>query len=222
MVVLGLTGSIGMGKSTAAAMLRRLGVPVHDADAAVHRLLGRNGKAVARVEAEFPGTAGPAGIDRAALGRRVFGDAAALRRLERILHPMVRADTARFLRRARARRVPLVVLDIPLLFETGGEQRCDAIVVVSAPAFLQRARVLGRPGMSEARLAAILAKQMPDAEKRRRADFVVSTGLGRRETLRRLAEIVRVASTAHSRYAPRRRRHARDRARHRDDGTRSQ
>jgi dephospho-CoA kinase len=220
MVVLGLTGSIGMGKSTAAAMLRRLGVPVHDADAAVHRLLGRNGKAVAKVDAAFPGTAGPAGIDRAALGRRVFGDAAALRRLEHILHPMVRADTARFLGRMRARREPLVVLDIPLLFETGGEQRCDAILVVSAPAFLQRARVLGRPGMSASRLAAILAKQMPDAEKRRRADFVVPTGLGRRETLRRLAEIVRVASATN--FTRGQRRHARDRARHRDDGTRSQ
>jgi len=220
MVVLGLTGSIGMGKSTAAAMLRRLGIPVHDADGAVHRLLGRNGKAVAKVDAEFPGTAGPAGIDRAALGRRVFGDAAALRRLERILHPMVRADTARFLHRMRARRAPLVVLDIPLLLETGGEERCDAIIVVSAPTFLQRARVLGRPGMSEARFAAILAQQMPDAEKRRRADFVVPTGLGRRETLRRLAEIVRVATAA--KLTGGRGRHARDRARHRDDGTRSQ
>jgi dephospho-CoA kinase len=214
MVVLGLTGSIGMGKSTAATMLRRLGVPVHDADATVHRLLGRSGRAVAAVAAAFPGTAGPAGIDRAALGRRVFGDAAALRRLERILHPLVRADTARFLRRMRARREPLVVLDIPLLFETAGEGRCDGIIVVTAPAFLQRARVLGRPGMSEARFAAILAKQMPDREKRRRADFIVLTGLGRRETLRRLAEIVRVASAAQPRFALRRRRHARDRARH--------
>jgi dephospho-CoA kinase len=214
MVVLGLTGSIGMGKSTAAAMLRRLGVPVHDSDAAVHRLLGRNGAAVAPVAAAFSGTEGPDGIDRAALGRRVFGDAAALRRLEGILHPMVRAETARFLRRTAARRVPLVVLDIPLLFETGGETRCDAIVVVSAPGFLQRARVLARPGMGAARLATILAKQMPDGEKRRRADFVVPTGLGRRETLRRLAEIVRVASAAQPRFAIRRRRHARDRARH--------
>jgi dephospho-CoA kinase len=206
MVVLGLTGSIGMGKSTAAAMLRRLGLAVHDADAAVHRL--RNGAAVAKVAAAFPGTAGPGGIDRAALGRRVFGDAAALRRLESILHPMVRAETARFLRRMAARRARLVVLDIPLLFESGGEGRCDAIAVVSAPAFLQRARVLGRPGMSEARLAAILAQQMPDGEKRRRADFVVPTGLGRRLTLRRLAEIVRVES------AIRKRRHARNRARY--------
>jgi dephospho-CoA kinase len=210
MVVLGLTGSIGMGKSTAATMLRRLGVAVHDADAAVHRLLGRHGAAVAKVAAAFPGTEGSDGIDRAALGRRVFGDAAALRRLEDILHPMVRAETAGFLRRMAARRARLVVLDIPLLFESGGEERCDAIAVVSAPAFLQRARVMARPGMSEARLAAILAQQMPDSEKRRRADIVVSTGLGRRQTLRRLAQIVRVAR----RSAIRGKRHARDRARY--------
>jgi dephospho-CoA kinase len=214
MIVVGLTGSIGMGKSTAAALLRRLGVPVHDADAAVHRLLGRDGAAVKAVVAAFPGTARKAGIDRAALGRRVFGDAASLRRLEDILHPLVRADTDRFLRRMAARRVPLVVLDIPLLFESGGARRCDAVIVVSAPAFLQRARVLARPGMSEARLAAILAKQMPDGEKRRRADFVVPTGLGRRLTLRRLAEIVRVLSANPSRFSGRRRRHARDRSRH--------
>ena len=192
MIVLGLTGSIGMGKSTAAAMLRRLGVPVHDADASVHRLLARGGAAVPLVEAEFPGTAGAEGIDRRELGRRVFGDAAALRRLEAILHPMVREEERRFLRRMARRCVPVVVLDIPLLFESGGETRCDAVVVVSAPPFLQRARVMGRPGMTEERFASILAKQMPDREKRRRADFVVPTGLGRRVTLHRLAEIVRV------------------------------
>jgi dephospho-CoA kinase len=192
MIVLGLTGSIGMGKSTAAGMLRRLGVPVHDADASVHRLLGPHGAAVKRVEAAFPGTAGPEGIDRRELGRRVFGDAAALRRLEGILHPMVRQEEQRFLRHMARRRVPVVALDIPLLFESGGTRRCDAVVVVSAPAFLQRARVLGRPGMTPERFASILAKQMPDREKRRRADFVVSTGLGRRATLQRLAAIVRV------------------------------
>ena len=192
MIVLGLTGSIGMGKSTAAAMLRRLGVPVHDADASVHRLLARGGAAVPLVEAAFPGTAGAKGIDRRELGRRVFGDAAALRRLEAILHPMVREEEREFLRRMARRRQKLVVLDIPLLFESGGQTRCDAVVVVSAPSFLQRARVMGRPGMTEARFASILEKQMPDREKRRRADFVVPTGLGRRVTLHRLAEIVRV------------------------------
>jgi dephospho-CoA kinase len=201
MIVLGLTGSIGMGKSTAAALLHRLGVPVHDADASVHRLLGRNGAAVERVAAAFPGTGGANGIDRAELGRRVFNDKAALRRLERILHPLVRAESDRFLRRMAAHRVPLVVLDIPLLFESGGDRRCDAVIVVSAPSFLQRARVLARPGMSESRLAAILAKQMPDREKRNRADFIVPTGLGRRLTLRRLAEIVKMLSAQQSQHS---------------------
>jgi dephospho-CoA kinase len=196
MIVLGLTGSVGMGKSTAAAMLRRLGVPVHDADAAVHRLLAPGGAAVAAVAAAFPGTAAGGGIDRALLGQQVFGDAAALRRLERILHPLVRKSEQRFLKRARARGAPLVALDIPLLFETGGEKRCDAVVVVSAPPFLQRARVLARPGMSEERLRAILAKQVPDAEKRRRADFVVTSGLGRAPTFRGLRRVVRTLLAA--------------------------
>jgi dephospho-CoA kinase len=198
MIVLGLTGSIGMGKSTAAAMLRRLGVPVHDADATVHRLLGPGGGAVAPVARAFPGGAiedartGRTRIDRAALGRLVFADSAALHRLEAILHPLVRADERRFRRRMQARHVPLIVLDIPLLFESGGDRRCDATLVVTAPARIQRARVMARQGMTEERFAAILAKQMPDAEKRRRADFVVQTGLGRNATLRRLAAIVRL------------------------------
>jgi dephospho-CoA kinase len=191
-IVLGLTGSVGMGKSTAAAMLRRLGIAVHDADASVHRLLGPGGAAVPFVEAAFPGTSGPVGIDRRELGRRVFGDPAALRRLEGILHPMVQAEERAFLLRMAGRHAPLVVLDIPLLFETGGERRCDAVLVVTAPAFLQRARVLARPGMTRERLAAILGQQMADQEKRRRADFVVPTGLGRAVTLHRLAAIVRV------------------------------
>ena len=191
MIVLGLTGSVGMGKSTAAAMLRCLRVPVHDADAAVHRLLAPGGAAVATVAAAFPGTAAGGGIDRAALGRRVFGDRAALRRLEDILHPLVRQSELRFLKAARARRRRLAVLDIPLLFETGGDKRVDAVIVVSAPGWLQRARVLARPDMSEERLRAILAQQMPDSEKRRRADFVVASGLGRAPTFRRLRRIIR-------------------------------
>ena len=182
-----------MGKSTAAAMLRRLGVPLFDADRVVHALLGPAGKGVRPVSSVFPGVqAGTGGVDRALLGQRVFADAAALARLERILHPMVAAEERRFLARARARRERLAVLDIPLLFETGGEQRCDYVLVVSAPALLQRQRVLQRPGMSEIRLAAILGKQMPDREKRRRADFVVPTGLGRGLTLRHLQAIVRL------------------------------
>ncbi len=192
MVVLGLTGSIGMGKSTTAGMFRYLGVPVHDADAAVHRLTGPGGAAVAAVAAEFPDAVRDGAVDRRVLGARVFEDPAALDRLEAILHPLVRAEEKRFLDRHRRRRAPLVVLDVPLLFETGGEARCDAVVVVTAPAFLQRQRALRRPGMTEERLARVLARQMPDAEKRRRADFVVPTGLGRGFALRRVAEIVRL------------------------------
>jgi dephospho-CoA kinase len=193
LIVLGLTGSIGMGKSTAAAMLRRLGVPLFDADLVVHRLLAPSGAAVSAVSAAFPGVETEAGgIDRVLLGQRVFADPAALRRLEAILHPMVAAEEIRFLARSRARRVRLVVLDIPLLFETGAERRCDYVLVVSAPALVQRQRVMRRPGMTEIRLAAILRKQVPDHRKRQRADFVVSTGAGRGVTLRRLKAIVRL------------------------------
>jgi len=173
MFILGLTGSVGMGKSTAARFFAEAGVPVHDADAAVHRLY--EGEAVATIEAAFPGTTTDGKVDRNKLGARVLGDDAALKRLEKIVHPMVRASEQRLLDEAKARGEKIAVLDIPLLFETGGEQRVDAVVVVSAPAEVQRARVLGRPGMTEDKLAAILAKQVPDAEKRRRADFVVDT-----------------------------------------------
>lgn len=191
MIVLGLTGSIGMGKSTAAAMLRRLGVPLFDADAVVHRLLGPGGAAVADVEALFPGVRDASGaIDRRRLGQRVFGDPVALRRLEAILHPMVRREETRFVRQARARGETLVVLDIPLLYETGAPERCDYVLVVSAPARIQRERVMRRPGMTESRFASILRAQMPDHEKRRRADFVVPTGLGRALTFRRLRQVV--------------------------------
>jgi dephospho-CoA kinase len=217
LIVLGLTGSIGMGKSTAAAMLRRLGVPLFDADRVVHRLLGPGGAAVQPVLAVFPGVAvGSGEIDRQLLGQRVFGDAEALERLERILHPMVRAEEKRFLARARAHREPLAVLDIPLLFETGGERRCDYVVVVSAPALIQRQRVLRRPGMTEIRLAGILKKQMADREKRRRADFVLPSGLGRNLTLRRLRSIFSLLrGRALSCGAGRSRRMAQDRRRRR-------
>jgi dephospho-CoA kinase len=193
LIILGLTGSIGMGKSTAAMMLRQLRVPLFDADQMVHRLLAPGGAGVQEVSDAFPGVEAQAGgIDRALLGRYVFADAAALKRLEHILHPMVRAEEKRFLYLARARREPLVVLDVPLLFETGGQRRCDYVLVVSAPALVQRQRVLRRPGMTEIRLAAILQKQISDSEKRRRADFVVPTGLGKKVTLRRLRGIVRL------------------------------
>lgn len=208
MIVLGLTGSIGMGKSNAAAALRRLGVPVFDADAAVHRLLGRGGAAVPAVRAAFPMAEGAGGaIDRQRLGREVFGRPAELRQLEQILHPMVRRAERRFLAAARARREPVVVLDIPLLFETGGERRCDRVLVVSAPSWLQRQRVARRSGMTDSRLRAILAAQMPDREKRRRADFVVLTGLSRADTLRRLKQILRLVRQPDGRGgSPRRRR----------------
>lgn len=195
MKILGLTGSIGMGKSTASAMLRRMGIPVHDADATVHALLGPKGKAVAAVERAFPGSSRDHAVDRAELGRRVFGDPAALRRLEAILHPLVREAERNFLQTQARRGTDLVVLDIPLLFETGGEKRCDRVAVVSCPGFLQAQRVMRRPGMSPGRLAAILAHQMPDAEKRRRADWVIPTGLGFGPALRRLAGVVTLMRT---------------------------
>ena len=200
MFVLGLTGSIGMGKTAAAKMLRRMGLPLHDADRAVHRLLAKGGAAVAAVEAAFPGVAVDGAVDRERLAVRVFEDPAALERLEVILHPAVRWTTRAFLgRHARAGR-PLVVLDIPLLFETGGEALCDAVVVVTAPAFVQRARVMGRRGMTPARFQAILAKQMPDSEKRRRADFVVKTGLSKAATLRQLRAITTLVRRRPGRY----------------------
>ena len=174
MIRLGLTGSIGMGKSTVAGMFANRGVPVFDADATVHRLQGRDGRLVAPIETEFPGTTGLDGVDRAALGQAVLGDTAALKRLESLVHPAVAEERALFL--AANAHAPLLLLDIPLLFETGGEATVDKIVVVSAPAEVQRARVLARQGMTIERFEAILARQTPDAEKRARADFVIDTG----------------------------------------------
>lgn len=191
MKILGLTGSVGMGKSTAAAMLKRMRIPVYDADAAVHRMMGKGGIALAAVRSAFPGVEKDGAIDRKALGRLVFGDEAAMKRLEGIIHPLVRADERRFLNRERRRGTPLVVMDVPLLFESGREKRYDAVMVVTAPAFLQRARVMARPGMDAPRFAAVLARQMPDAEKRRRADFIVPSGLGRSVTWRVLCAVLR-------------------------------
>jgi len=173
-LILGLTGSIGMGKSAVAAMFRALRVPVFDADAAVHRLQGPGGALVAAIESLHPGTTGPNGVDRAALGRAVWGNDVALKRIEALVYPALARVRGAFLRRHRARR--LVVLDIPLLFEKGGWRQVDAIAVVSAPAWKQRRRVVARPGVTYARLAYIRSLQTPDAEKRRRADFVIDTG----------------------------------------------
>jgi dephospho-CoA kinase len=193
MIVIGLTGSIGMGKSTAAAMFRRLGVPVQDSDAAVHEMFAKGGAAVAAVGAAFPGVIKNGAVDRAALGRLVYGNPVALKRLESIVHPLVGKSRDAFLQRMTARRKAVVVLDIPLLFEAGLDRLCDMTVVVSAPRFLQEARVLSRPRMTRERLARILAQQMSDVEKRRRADHVVETGSGRAHTLNRLRTIVRLA-----------------------------
>ena len=181
-----------MGKSKAAAALRRLGLPMHDSDAEVHRLLSADSAAMSAVAAAFPGVVRGGAVDRGELGRRVFADPAALRRLEAILHPLVRRAQRRFLARAAAARRPLVVLDIPLLFETGAQRNCDAIVAMTAPRFVQLARLRRRPGMTAQRLAGVEARQTPDLEKRRRADFVVPTGLNRRTSLRALTRIVRV------------------------------
>jgi dephospho-CoA kinase len=188
--IIGLTGSIGMGKSTAAAMLKRMRVPVFDADAAVHSFLAPGGAAVDPVERAFPGVKRHGGIDRKVLGARVLGNRAELARLEGILHPLVGAAERRFLTRARASRRQLVVLDVPLLFETSGDRRCDIVLVVWAPPFLQRDRVLKRPGMTAARLAFLRAQQTSDCEKRRRADRLVPSGLGRAVTWRRLKQAI--------------------------------
>ena len=191
MRILGLTGGIGMGKSYAARVFRRLGVPVFDADATVRALQQRGGRAVAPIAAAFPGTLRGGCLDREALRRAVLGNPPALARLERIVHPLVRAAERRFLAAARRAGQGLVLLDIPLLFETGGADRVHTTIVVSAPPSVQRARVLARRDMTEPRLAAILARQMPDAEKRRRADIVLRTGLSRHHTQRAIRRLVR-------------------------------
>jgi dephospho-CoA kinase len=176
MIVLGLTGSIGMGKSTTAQLFAEAGVPVYDADAAVHRLY--KGEAVAAIEAAFPGTTANGKVDRNRLSARVVHDPAAMKRLEVIVHPMLGASRQKFLHDAENSGAPVAVIDVPLLFETGGEKRVDAVVVVTTTPELQRERILARPNMTEEKLAAILARQMPDAEKRKRAHFVVDTSHG--------------------------------------------
>ncbi|MEM6833935.1 MAG: dephospho-CoA kinase [Pseudomonadota bacterium] len=186
MMVIGLTGSIAMGKSTAAAMLRRLGLAVFDADASVHSLMGPKGAALPALAQLFPGAVGPRGLDRQAVGAQVFASPEKKAALEALLHPMVRRLQKGFLDRQRRKRAPFVVLDIPLLFETGGHWRCDHVLVVSAPAFLQRQRALARPGMTSQKFDDILSNQMPDYKKRRYADTVIPTGLGKAVTYRAL------------------------------------
>lgn len=186
--ILGLTGSIGMGKSTTSAMFRARGIPVHDADAAVHALY--RGRAVAPIEVAFPGVVVEGAVDRARLSAAVVGQPEKLRALEALIHPFVREDEVAFIGRCRAAGEEIAVLDIPLLLETGGESRCDAVVVTTAPAEVQRARVLARPEMTAAKLDAILARQMPDAEKRRRAHFLVDTSRGLLAAQRQVGSIL--------------------------------
>lgn len=197
MIVLGLTGSIGMGKSTAAGFFADEGVPVHDADAVVHALY--TGEAAPAIEAAFPGTTVDGTVDRERLTKRVLDDPAALKRLEGIVHPMVRREEERFLAAAEAAGAKVAVLNIPLLFETGGDRRCDAVVVVSAPAEMQRERVLARPGANAGKFESLLANQVPDAEKRVRADFVVDTSQDFDSTRAQIRAILRAAETLRQR-----------------------
>ncbi|MFN3512457.1 MAG: dephospho-CoA kinase [Phenylobacterium sp.] len=190
MLIVGLTGSIGMGKSTTAAMFREAGIPVYDADAAVADLYEKGGAAVEPLEAAFPGVTRDGAVDREALRQRVLGDDEAMTRLNSIVHPLVGRDRVKFFEAAQAQAADMVVLDIPLLFETGGDANMDAVVVVSAPPEQQRERVLARPGMTPERLDAILARQMHDAEKRARAHFVVDTGRGIEAAREQVAEII--------------------------------
>ena len=189
MIVLGLTGSIGMGKSTTAKMFIDEGVPVHDADSAVHRLYA--GEAAQLVEALFPGTVTEGVVDREKLAEAVVGNPQAIKKLEALIHPLVRADSERFLDENRKLDTAIVVLDIPLLFEKGGRERVDKVVVVTAPAEIQRERVLARPGMTEKKLEGILALQMPDEEKRKRADFIIDTGQGLEPAREAVRDILR-------------------------------
>jgi len=192
MILLGLTGSIGMGKSTTAAMFREAGVPVYDADAAVADLYVRGGAAVRPVGEAFPGVVKDGAIDREALRQRVLGDPEALKRLNAIVHPLVGRDRGKFFESAQAMGADMVVLDIPLLFETGGHANVDAVVVASAPPEMQRERVLARPGMTPERLDAILAQQTPDPEKRARAHFIVDTGRGLEHARLQVGEIIAI------------------------------
>jgi len=199
-VVIGLTGSIGMGKSTTARFFAEAGAPVHDADLAVHRLYA--GEAAPLVEAEFPGVTNAEGVDRTKLAQRVLEDPEALRRLESIIHPLVRRDELRFLDEAERSGAPVAVLDIPLLFEIGADRRVDAVVVATAPAEMQRARAFERAGMTEAKFQAVLAQQLPDPEKRRRADFVVDTSEGFDSARLQVRAILQAAATLPIRRHP--------------------
>ncbi len=202
MIVLGLTGSIGMGKTTVANNFKSFGFPVHDADSAVRELSGPQGLAVEEIVKAFPSVLANGVINTANLGAIVFKDPVKLTQLEAILHPYVRSHRQAFLARASRTRTKLAILDVPLLFETGWDKKCDGVVVVSAPHFIQVTRVLARPGMTRAKLSAILRRQMPDAEKCRRADFVVRTGLGKIDSVRSVRKIIKIVRCWKSRKWP--------------------
>ncbi len=195
MIILGLTGSIGMGKSVTANMFRQFGIPVHDADKAVHELMAPGGAAVQEIAKLFPMAMANDKINRNLLGDIVFGNKEHLHDLEAIIHPIVRKQKQQFLEFSSRRRCSMVVLDVPLLFETGGHKNCDGVVVVSAPIFVQRARVMARPGMTVGKFESILDKQLPDREKCLRADFVVQTGIGRLESLSSIRNIIAQVKT---------------------------
>lgn len=191
-LIIGLTGSIAMGKSTAANMLRNLGIPVFDSDASSRALTAANGKALPAIAQKFPDVFSGAVLDRQALAKRVFGNVRDLAALEAIIHPLVRAARKNFIRHAARHHRRCVVLDVPLLFETNSQGDCDLVIVVTAPAFLQRQRALARPGMDDEKLKAILSRQIPDTEKRSFADAVVPSGLGKAQTLRSLKKALRL------------------------------
>ncbi len=190
MIVLGVTGSIAMGKSTVSTMLSHLDNPIHDADKTVHDLMGVNGKAYYKIAKSFPGTLQVNGVDRVKLGREVFGNPEKLDLLENILHPLVREARDKFIKQQNRYKSRLVILDVPLLYETGGDKNCDKVLVVSAPFFIQRQRALSRQGMTQAKFFDILKRQLPDHEKRKRADFIVPTGLGKAYTYRFLKRLI--------------------------------
>lgn len=196
MILLGLTGSIGMGKSTTAQLFADEGVPVYDADEAVHALYAPGGAAAEPIGAAFAGVIQDGRVDREALSARVLHDAEALKRLEGIVHPLARAAQARFLAEAEAKGAEIAVMDVPLLFETGGDHLVDAVIVVTAPASVQRARVLARPGMTPIKLEHILARQLPDSEKRARADFVINTGLGLEDARQQVRAVLATIANA--------------------------
>ena len=191
MIVLGVTGSIAMGKSTVSSMLSHLNSPIHDADKTVHELMNANGRAYYEIAKSFPAAVQANGIDRTKIGQEVFGNPEKLKELEDILHPLVREARDKFIRQQNRYKSRLVILDVPLLYETGGDKDCDKVVVVSAPYFIQRQRALARQGMTQTKFNDILKRQLPDREKRRRADVVIPTGLGKAHTYRVLKRLIR-------------------------------